>query len=173
MDFLPRHGTLLSLKNKGIFLIGDSGLGKSETALQLIYQGAILICDDAPEFRVDDNKTIIGQCPKGFYGLMHLRDIGIINIINLLGPQHFKTEHAIDLIIELSRPDKLEQQNSRLTPVYKQWYFDDRQYHSDNSTNHQSIPGLCIHSSAKRNIALLIEIALRQLLFSQQDSSVT
>ena len=153
-DF-PEHGVLINLNAMGVFITGESGIGKTETALQLIHQGAILICDDAPEFTIDKDK-IIGICPEGFYGLMHIRDIGIIDIRELLGKQYFNKEHKIDYIIELiqHQTQQLSQPNLTTTDVI---------CHYQHKQSLLSIPGIKIHVSANRNIPLLVQIAIAQL----------
>jgi len=154
---LPAHGVLIQLENTGIYLIGKSGVGKSETALQLIPQGAKLICDDAPELTPgSDDKQLLGICPKGFYGLMHLRDLGIINIIELFGKQAFNKSHAIDFVIELIDTDTIEAdspelQATLLEPEYQQWHYQT-----------WTIPGISLHLYENRNIALLIKTAVLQ-----------
>ncbi len=155
---LPLHGVLLELHSIGVYLIGDSGIGKSETALQLLHQGARLICDDAPELNAEaTSKRLIGRCPEGFYGLMHLRDLGIINIMQLIGPDAFKAEQEIHFIIELTACDDsasiIPRDNPQqlLTPDYQHWQYSDWQ-----------IPGLRLHVSGSRNTALLIATAVKQ-----------
>lgn len=144
---LPGHGVLIELEQTGVYIIGQSGVGKSETALQLIEQGATLICDDAPIMSPGSEKQPLqGHCPEGFYGLMHLRDLGIINLIELFGKQSFEAEHSIDFIIEL-----IPSKQAVEAPEYKQW-----QYQS------WTIPGIRIHLYPNRNIPVLIKIAVMQ-----------
>lgn len=165
---LPAHGVLIQLENTGIYLIGKSSVGKSETALQLIAQGAKLICDDAPELTPgSDDSQLLGICPKGFYGLMHVRDLGIINIIELFGQNAFNNCHAIDFVIELIdtesiETDCLEFQATILEPEYQQW-----QYQS------WTIPGISLHLYANRNIALLIKMAVLQFNKNNKKSRET
>jgi len=157
MEYLPEHGVLISIKNCGIFLIGESGVGKSETALQLIYQGATLICDDAPNFIIDkDNTTITGTCPDDFQGLIHIRDIGIINIRELLGQRYVKKQHKIDYIIELVKDNTQESTKIHLST-------NDAIYHYQHKQSLISIPGIQIHISQNRNIPMLVQTAITQL----------
>ncbi len=159
---LPSHGVLLKLHNIGIYLIGDSGIGKSEIALQLIHQGACLICDDAPNFIVNKNpEQITGHCPKDFYGLLHIHDLGIINIMEIFSsdpPEReiFKPSQTIHFIIELVAADRLsviKKQNPQqlLSPVHQYW-----QYHN------QTIPGIRMHLYPGRNIPIMIKTAVMQ-----------
>lgn len=158
----PTHGVLIRLNNMGVFLIGESGTGKSEAALQLIYQGAVLICDDAPQLTTDkDNDELIGLCADGFFGLMHLRDLGIINIMQLLGQEHCKKSQRIDFIVELIKPETGFKLTSNLSPAYKSWvYYDSKQQRN------WKIPGIGIHVYPHRNIPLLIQTAVTQFVCS-------
>jgi HPr kinase/phosphorylase len=172
---LPAHGVLLELNGIGLYLIGSSGLGKSEIALELIYQGASLICDDAPNLMADtDTNQLSGHCPEGFYGLIHLHDLGIINLLelfnsSLLTKEHsrkdlFQPSHTIDFIIELvSTEDRLsviarQTPQELLSPNYLNWQF-----------QHWTIPGIRIHLYPDRNIPLIIKTAVLQ--FSSHLSS--
>ena len=155
---LPAHGVLLELNDTGIYLIGDSGIGKSEIALQLIHQGARLICDDAPDFTADTQTgQLLGSCPEGFYGLMHVHDLGVINIMQLFNPDSFKACQHIDLVIKLAAADNrlavITEQTPQqlLTPDYQYWH-----YHA------WTIPGIYLHLYPNRNIPLLIKIAVLQ-----------
>ncbi len=155
---LPAHGTLLELDGIGVYLIGHSGVGKSEIALQLIDQGACLICDDAPNFKTDlHHEKLSGSCPKSFYGLMHIHDLGIINISELISPASFKDNHSIDFIIELVATDTMlavtTQQTPQqlLSPNYQNWQY-----------QHWTISGIRLHLYPNRNIPLLIKTAVKQ-----------
>lgn len=156
MKKLPEHGVLIQINGMGIYLIGDSGVGKSEIALQLIHQGAALICDDAPELTADNNK-ILGACPDGFYGLMHIHDLGIINLLELIGEQAFSPAHSIDLVIELIAANHqqaiIRQQNPQqlLTANYQKWHYQSC-----------SVSGIGIHLYPNRNIPIIINTAIKQ-----------
>ena len=161
MNFLPRHGVLISFKNLGIFLVGESGTGKTETSLQLIQQGAILVCDDAPQFMLNkNNNEVYGVCPDGFDGLMHLRDIGVINVIELLGKKYFKKQQRIDYIVELVHDNNQKKAAVNLKANNTLWHFQQKQSLIE-------IPGIIIHTSANRNIPLLIQMAITQSTLSR------
>ena len=100
VEILPNHGTLIEHHNIGVFLIGESGSGKSECALSLLLKGAKLICDDAPLFRMENNK-VIGYCSKAFYHKLHIRDLGIINTLDYY-PDSTLVQTQLKLIISLS-----------------------------------------------------------------------
>ncbi|MCU7799315.1 MAG: hypothetical protein KZQ70_04010 [gamma proteobacterium symbiont of Lucinoma myriamae] len=158
MKILPEHGVLIEINGMGIYLIGDSGVGKSEIALQLIHHGATLICDDAPELTADNN-TILGTCPDGFYGLMHIHDLGIINLLEVIGEQAFIPSHSIDLVIELITPNHqqaiISQQDPQqlLTASYQKWHYQSC-----------SVPGISIHLYPNRNIPIIIKTAIKQFI---------
>lgn len=160
MNTLPEHGVLICLKGIGIYLIGDSGVGKSEIALQLIHQGATLICDDAPDLIADKyDEKILGTCPDGFNGLMHIHDLGVINLIELIGPQVCKASQRIDLVIELIKsPDQaatIASQNPQqlLTPNYQLWHYQSC-----------SVYGIRIHLFPGRNMPIIINTAIKQFI---------
>ena len=162
MNRLPAHGVLIQLEEMGVYLIGHSGVGKSETALQLIHQGALLICDDAPEFTADKtNNELRGNCPNNFYGLMHIRDLGIINIMQLMGRQYFKASQKIDFVIELIKAETHQQLENCLSPNYRQWHYKDEEQQS------WTIPGIRIHLLHNRNMPLMITTAVRQFALSR------
>ncbi|MCU7835236.1 MAG: hypothetical protein KZQ83_08250 [gamma proteobacterium symbiont of Taylorina sp.] len=172
MNILPGHGVLFSLKSIGIFLVGESGTGKSETVLQLVTQGAVLICDDAPELDINNNnREVTGSCPDGFHGLMHIRDIGIINIIDLFGQQSFKKQQSIDLVIELTQSRNQSLSNIHLTPDYKQWYYNTQHENSKHKPDSWGVPGMKIQLSPGRNIPLLVLTAISQFACTDQQST--
>ena len=158
----PTHGVLIRLNNVGVFLIGESGIGKSEAALQLIHQGAVLICDDAPQLTADKNNgELIGFCADDFFGLMHIRDLGIINIVQLLDKSYCEKSQRIDFIVELIKPVPDFKLVSNLDPAYKSWA-----YHDKKQQQNWKIPGIGIHLYPQRNIPLLIQTAVSQFACS-------
>jgi len=165
---LPGHGVLIQFGGIGVYLIGDSGVGKSETALELIHCGAKLICDDAPDFSCQRNQhtndlELLGSCPEGFYGLMHLRDLGIINIIEQLGERCVKKSQRIDFVIELIHTDNSPLTETFATAQYQHWQAPYQQ-----EQHSWTIPGIRIHLYRNRNIPLLIKTAIMQFIQNQQ-----
>ena len=94
------HGVLLDIYGIGILITGDSGIGKSETALELIKRGHRMISDDAVDFREID-REIIGYCPSITFGMLEVRGVGIIDITALYGLSSVLESKKLDLIIEL------------------------------------------------------------------------
>ena len=99
------HGVLLDIYGEGVLIIGDSGIGKSETALELIKRGHRLIADDAVEIKKIADRTLVGTCPELIRYLIELRGIGIINVKELFGVGAVKQKKAIDLVIRMEMWD--------------------------------------------------------------------
>jgi HPr kinase/phosphorylase len=98
---LTMHGCLLDIYGVGTLIIGESGVGKSETALELIKRGHRFIADDAVEVRRVSSETLIGSCPANIRYFLELRGIGIIDIMQMFGVQSIKPTQSIELIINL------------------------------------------------------------------------
>jgi len=98
---ITRHGVLVEVSGEGILLLGDSGVGKSETAVELIKRGHRLIADDAVEIRRVSNKTLVGSSPENIRHFIELRGIGVVNVRRLFGMGAVKATEKIDLVIEM------------------------------------------------------------------------
>lgn len=98
---ITRHGVLVEVSGEGILLLGDSGVGKSETAIELIKRGHRLIADDAVEIRRVSSKTLVGSSPENIRHFVELRGIGVINVRRLFGMGAVKATEKIDLVIEM------------------------------------------------------------------------
>ena len=98
---ITRHGVLIEVYGEGILLVGDSGVGKSETAIELIKRGHRLIADDAVEIRRVSNKSLVGQAPENIRHFIELRGIGIINARRIFGMGAIKLSEKIDMCINL------------------------------------------------------------------------
>ena len=105
---ITRHGVLVEVYGEGVLIIGDSGVGKSETAIELVKRGHRLIADDAIEIRKISNKSLIGQSPENIQHFVELRGVGIINIARTYGAGAVKQSQEIDMVIELEhwKPEK-------------------------------------------------------------------
>ncbi|MCL1924286.1 MAG: HPr(Ser) kinase/phosphatase [Defluviitaleaceae bacterium] len=95
------HGVLIDIFGEGVMIMGDSGIGKSETALELIKRGHRLIADDAIDIKRISSNTLIGQCPSLIQNFMEVRGIGIIDVQKMFGVEALKTSQVIDLILNL------------------------------------------------------------------------
>ena len=98
---ITRHGVLVEVYGEGILLTGDSGIGKSETAIELLKRGHRLIADDAVEIRRVSADSVVGTAPELIRNYIELRGIGIINVAKLFGMGAVKQENAIDLVVNI------------------------------------------------------------------------
>ena len=98
---ITRHGVFVEVYGEGILLLGDSGVGKSETAIELIKRGHRLIADDAVEIKKVSSKTLVGSAPELIRHYIELRGIGIVDVRRLFGMGSVKMTEKIDLIISL------------------------------------------------------------------------
>ncbi len=98
---LTMHGVLVDIYGEGVMIIGESGVGKSETALELIKRGHRLVADDAVEIKRVSKSTLIGSCPDVLKYFIELRGVGIIDVKQMFGVESIKATKAIDLIIKL------------------------------------------------------------------------
>ncbi|WP_317367792.1 HPr(Ser) kinase/phosphatase [uncultured Tyzzerella sp.] len=103
------HGVLVDIYGEGVLIIGESGVGKSETALELIKRGHRLVADDAVEIKKVSHNTLVGSCPEIIRYFIELRGIGIINVKQMFGVQSVKDTQGIDLIIKLEPWEKGKQ----------------------------------------------------------------
>jgi HPr kinase/phosphorylase len=100
------HGVLVDIYGVGILITGKSGVGKSETALELVKRGHRLVADDCVEIRQEAENTLIGNAPKLIEHLLEIRGIGIIDIMTLFGASAVRSFKRISLIIDLEIWDK-------------------------------------------------------------------
>ncbi|WP_105957068.1 HPr(Ser) kinase/phosphatase [Apilactobacillus quenuiae] len=95
------HGVLVDVYGLGVLMTGDSGVGKSETALELVKRGHRLIADDRVEVYQQDEQTLVGQAPRILRHLLEIRGIGIIDVMNLFGAGAVRSKTKVDLIVHL------------------------------------------------------------------------
>ena len=98
---ITRHGVLMEVYGEGLLLTGESGMGKSETAVELLKRGHRLIADDAVEIRKISGNTLMGTAPAVIRNFVELRGIGIINVANIFGMGAIKAENQIDLVVNI------------------------------------------------------------------------
>jgi HPr kinase/phosphorylase len=98
---ITRHGVFVEVYGEGLFLTGESGVGKSEAAIELIKRGHRLIADDAVEIKRVDSKTLIGSAPELIRYLIELRGIGIVDVRRIFGSGAIKLSEHIDLVINI------------------------------------------------------------------------
>lgn len=144
---ITRHGVLVEVYGEGCLLTGDSGVGKSETAIELIKRGHRLVADDAVEIRRTAQTTLYGQSPENIRHFIELRGIGIINARKLFGMGAIKLQEKIDMVINL------EQWNS--AKVYDRMGLDNEYM----KILGVEVPTLTIPVKPGRNLAVIIEVA--------------
>ena len=98
---ITRHGVLMEIYGEGILLIGDSGIGKSEAAVELLKRGHRLIADDAVEIRRIGTNRLVGTAPELIRNYIELRGIGIINVAKLFGMGAVRSENEINLVVNI------------------------------------------------------------------------
>ena len=149
------HATLLEIYGRGVLLTGASGIGKSEIALELVRRGHRLVADDRVDL-VNINKKLTGTCPELTKGVMEVRGIGIINVASMFGISSYKDRQDVDYVIEL----KLLDENYSFERI-------DTSEHFKNILG-VYIPNIQIPVSSGRNLADLIEVAVRNELLKAQ-----
>ena len=144
---ITTHGVLVEVYGEGVLLTGDSGVGKSETALELLKRGHRLIADDAVEVRRVSNTTLVGSAPDNIRHYMELRGVGIINVSRLFGVGSVKNTANINFVIQLETYDPEK--------VY------DRIGLEEETTNilGMKVPAATIPVQTGRNLAVIIEVA--------------
>jgi len=150
-DFLSKHGVLVNLLNKGVLIIGRSGVGKSECAIELLNKGAYLVADDVVLIK-ENNKKLIGYPPETIKDLIEIRGIGIINVKEIFGEEAMINSSKIDLMIELV--DFKDSHN------YERLGYDT----SYTEILDIKIPHMKIPVSPGRNLSTLIEIAVKKTI---------
>ena len=105
---ITRHGVLIEIYGEGVMIMGESGVGKSETAIELVKRGHRLIADDAVEIRKASNITLVGSSPDNIRHFLELRGIGIVNARRLFGIGAVKMSEKIDMVVEMEQwnPEK-------------------------------------------------------------------
>lgn len=98
---ITRHGVLVEVYGEGLLLIGDSGIGKSEAAVELLKRGHRLIADDAVEIHKVSSDTLVGTAPELIRNYIELRGIGIVNVAKLFGIGAVKAENEINLVVNI------------------------------------------------------------------------
>ena len=144
---VTRHGVLVEVYGEGILLLGESGVGKSETAIELVKRGHRLIADDAVEIRRVSSKSLVGTAPDNIRHFIELRGIGIINASRIFGVGAVKLTEKIDMIVQMELWDP------------------DKQYDRMGMENEYTeilgnkVPSLTIPVKPGRNLAIILEVA--------------
>src|SRR5689334_17165281 len=150
------HGVLMDILGLGVLIVGDSGIGKSECALDLIVRGHRLVADDTVEVRRRGETAVIGTCPELTRHHMEVRGLGVINIRDLFGVASTRTSKRVELVVRLERwdPDREYDRLGLEENVFELFSV--------------KIPLIRMPVAPGRNLAILVEVAARnQLLRSR------
>ncbi|MBE6915033.1 MAG: HPr(Ser) kinase/phosphatase [Ruminococcaceae bacterium] len=144
---ITRHGVLVEVYGEGILLLGESGVGKSETAIELVKRGHRLVADDAVEIKRVSAKTLVGSAPEIIRHFIELRGIGVVDVRRIFGMGAVKPTEKVDLIINL-----------------EQWRQDKHYDRLGMETEYMNIldvniPCLTVPVKPGRNLAVIIEVA--------------
>ena len=144
---ITRHGVLMEVYGEGIFISGESGIGKSETAVELLKRGHRLIADDAVEIKKTSSTQLIGTAPSLIRNYIELRGIGVINVANLFGMGAIKEETAINFVVNIV-PWEAGKHYDRMG--LEEHYVD---------LLGVKVPSVTIPVSPGRNLAVILEVA--------------
>ncbi|MGH9200525.1 MAG: HPr(Ser) kinase/phosphatase [Vicinamibacterales bacterium] len=150
------HGVLLDILGLGVLIVGESGIGKSECALDLVVRGHRLVADDTVEIRRRAASIVIGVCPELTRHHMEVRGLGLINIRDLFGIASTRTSKRVELVVQLDRWDS--------TRDYDRLGLDDAFY----DLLGVPVPLIKMPVGAGRNVAILVEVAARNQLLRTQ-----
>jgi HPr kinase/phosphorylase len=151
-----RHGVLMDILGLGVFLTGESGIGKSECALDLVVRGHRLVADDTVEIRCRGEAVLIGTCPEMTRHHVEIRGLGLVNVTDLFGVSATRSSKRVELVVHLERWEPGRE--------YERLGLD--------STTAEilgvSVPLVTMPVAPGRNLAMLVEVAARnQLLRSR------
>ncbi|MEJ2620068.1 MAG: HPr(Ser) kinase/phosphatase [Candidatus Thiodiazotropha sp.] len=162
-ETLLLHGVYMEVLGKGVLLSGDPAIGKSELALALISRGHRLVADDATEFYKTGSNTLNGRCPKVLQDFLEVRGLGLINVRAIFGNSAIKPNKQLHLIIDLLHFDDKKLDNmDRLEGC-----------HSHRTLLGVDIPQTSMPVAAGRNLAILVETAVRQHLLKMDGYNAT
>ncbi len=141
------HGVLVDIYGIGVLITGSSGVGKSETALELVKRGHRLVADDSVEIRQEDEKTLVGSAPDLIKHLLEIRGLGIINVMTLFGAGAIRNYKKIALTINLETWDSKK--------TYDRLGLDEETM----TIIDCELPRLTVPVRPGRNLAIIIEVA--------------
>lgn len=141
------HGVLVDIYGVGVLITGKSGVGKSETALELVKRGHRLVADDCVEIRQEGEDTLVGSAPKLIEHLLEIRGLGIIDIMTLFGASAIRSYKRITLVIELEIWDEKK--------TYDRLGLEEEKMEIINT----AVTKLTVPVRPGRNLAVIIEVA--------------
>jgi HPr kinase/phosphorylase len=143
------HGVLMDILGLGVLIVGDSGIGKSECALDLVVRGHRLVADDTVEIHRRGEKDVIGTCPELTRHHMEVRGLGVINIRDLFGVASTRVNKRLELVVQLERWDQNRE--------YDRVGLDDSYY----DLIGVRLPLVRMPVAPGRSLAILVEVAVR------------
>ncbi|MBP5270975.1 MAG: HPr(Ser) kinase/phosphatase [Clostridia bacterium] len=144
---ITRHGVLVECYGEGVLILGDSGIGKSETAIELVKRGHRLIADDAVEIKKVSARSLVGSAPELIRHYVELRGIGIVDVSRIFGVGAVKDTEKIDLVIQL--------ENWVEGKMYDRMGLEEEKI----DILGIELPSLTVPVKPGRNLAVIIEIA--------------
>ena len=150
-DRVTLHGVFMEVLGIGVLIAGDNGTGKSELALELITRGHRLIADDITEFSRTNPEMITGSCPELLQDFMEVRGLGVLNVREMFGDSAIRRSKSLGLIVSLELMDE-----ERLLAIDRL-----RGSHRSRTVLEQKVPEVTIPVAAGRNLAVLVETAVR------------
>src|SRR5215211_5701338 len=146
------HGVLMDILGLGVLVIGESGIGKSECALDLVVRGHRLVADDTVELRCRAESFVLGSCPELTRHHMEIRGLGLINIQDLFGVASTRTSKRVEVVVQLERWEPGRE--------YDRLGLDDARY----DVLGVKIPMIRMPVAPGRNVAIIVEVAARNQL---------
>jgi HPr kinase/phosphorylase len=146
------HGVLMDILGLGVLVVGESGIGKSECALDLVVRGHRLVADDAVELRCRADAFVLGSCPDATRHHMEIRGLGLINVQDLFGVASTRTSKRVELVVQLERWEHGRE--------YDRPGLDDQHY----DVLGVKVPMIRMPVAPGRNVAILVEVAARNQL---------
>ena len=155
-DKITLHGVFMEVLGTGVLITGDSSIGKSELALELLTRGHRLIADDATEFSRVSPDTLLGSCPEMLRDFLEVRGLGILNVRAMFGASAIKQHRNLRLIVVLQDIEEASKM--------------DRLHGSKRLRNIQDvdIPEITLPVGPGRNLAVLLEVAVRNYILSSK-----
>ena len=144
-----RHGVLMDILGLGVFIAGDSGIGKSECALDLVVRGHRLVADDTVELRCRGQSILIGTCPELTRHHIEIRGIGLINVTDLFGVSATRSSKRVELVVHLERWDPSREYDRLGLDV------------ATTDLLGVPVPLVTMPVGPGRNVAVLVEVAAR------------